>query len=66
MGVIDGRVAVPVPAVVAPSEVTCMVVVGKVLINALDFGRLLGMAQGLAQRVMRCRQPGRQQWQKRR
>ena len=62
---IDGRVAVPVAVVVASSEVTIMVVVSKVLINALHFGRLLGVAQDLAQRIMRRRQPGRQQWQKR-
>ena len=47
------------------SRATIMVVVGNVLINTVDFGRLLGMAQDFAQRVMRRRQPGRQQRQKR-
>ena len=41
---------------------TIMVVVGNVLINTVDFGRLLDMAQDFAQRVMRRRQPGCQQW----
>ena len=35
------------------SRATIMVVVGNVLINTVDFGRLLGMAQDFAQRVMR-------------
>ena len=49
MGVIDGRVAVPVAA---PSEVTIMVVVSKVLINARDFGEPLSVGRDLAQRVV--------------
>ena len=63
VGVVHRGVGV---VLVKASGVTRMVVVGSVLINTLDFGRLLGMAQDLAQRVMRRRQSGRQQRQKRR
>ena len=52
VGVIDGRVAVPVAAVVAPSGVLLMVLVGSVLINARDIGEPLHVGRDLAQRVM--------------
>ena len=57
VGVIDGRVAVPV----AFSGINVMVVVGSVLINPRDFSQSLSVGRDLAQRVMRRRQPGCQQ-----
>ena len=52
VGVIDGRVAVRMAAVVSPRGATIMVVGGRVLIKAPDFGVPLSVGRDLAQRVM--------------
>lgn len=62
VGVIDGQVAVPVVV----SGINVMVVVGSILIISRDFSQPLSVRRDFAQRVMRRRQPGRQQRQKRR
>ena len=52
VGVIDGRVAERMAAVVSPRGATIMVVGGRVLIKAPDFGVPLSVGRDLAQRVM--------------
>ena len=53
VGVIDGRMAVRMAAVVSPRGATIMVVGGgSVLIKAPDFGVPLSVGRDLAQRVM--------------